>query len=241
MNRLATIVTPFGPDRPWCLPLWRGAMDRVGAAASSCEVLVVDNRGVDETGFAGTLESALRPALRVFPASTVLRWPHRCPDGSSKTISAHMAALWNRLSRMIDTEWTLSLEMDVLPPDNFVAALLARAASDVGAVGAMVHSRHHGRPMAYRCKSLDPYRVDYRSGRMIGALSGPVDVDCLTFSCTLIRTEWLRRVLFGNQVDAGSRHAYEYHLWKPMRLAGQRIVCDSGLVCRHYADEGAWR
>ena len=236
-----SIMTAFGPGRPWLAGLWRESLDRIGLTPELTRLVVMDNTGDPAT------RRRIVEAIRARPwAQRVLLSEAHTVDrkrGGARAVADHLAGLCNRMAAATgDAEWVLSLEPDVAPPRGAAARLLAHVSPEehgVAVIGCPIRSRQRGHVMVYLAKSLDPWRLD-RTRKPDG--SGIEDVDSVCMGFTLIRGDLLRGVRLAGSPnrDGSGGHGHEWSLMKQARLGGARVLCDWSVRPRHYRTPDRW-
>lgn len=128
---------------------------------------------------------------------------------------------WSRLARGLDTDWTLTLEDDVIPPDGAIEQLLRRVHPDVDAVLSPYLSRTGDHFVVWR----GPRSVPTRG-------TGVERVDGGGFGCMLVRSQVLKTHVWTH----GPTERDWYDPWLT-RAHGLNVLCDWDCESRHLAAE----
>lgn len=140
---------------------------------------------------------------------------------SWREVQRVVCRLWSQLTRKIDAPWALTMEDDVIPPDDVVERLLRRVNSLVDAVACPYLARD-GKRFVVRIKGMPVYPGDF---------SGVHPVESAGFGCLLVRSDLLESHTF-TYGPRGERHWYDWWFAESQSL---HLLCDFDLLADHLA------
>lgn len=234
-----TIVTPFGPGFSAARKLWPMALDAVGAPKDSKVLLIDDSKGsvniplLAESTIAQGYQVEWRKMQRTEETEQAFE------RNRALAITARLIEIWRFFLTLVGTEYILSLEHDIIPPEGTYERLKETLTENpkAGCVAIACRHRLYLHYMAYALASLDPYElgptIDHATCDSVCQVGG------VHTGCTLFRTEALKAVK-PRSLAPGS-YAHEHAIAYDLIHAGWSVWTDNRQPhARHYLNETAY-
>lgn len=148
-----------------------------------------------------------------------------------REINDRVAGIWNRIGRMVSTDFLWCLEDDVIPPPHALERLVHTLGPRVSAVTAAYPNRNPEHAWcAFEFTSLSPLR-----GRHVLRNVGPEAIGGCGLGCVLMRREVLQVARSAGDTEDASRW-YDWNLWADAARRGHTLLIQWDVVCEHLTD-----
>lgn len=218
MNESITLVTFFAPGRKDIHDLWLDAVSKL-----QIDKIILVNNSNEEIN-----HSKIKRPINI------VRYSKSFADKSSRDKAEQFAEMWNLITPIIDTDYVLSLEDDIIPCDGFLSKMTDEMTHDIGIIGLPIRSRHSKCVMAYNCISIEPWKLD-RKYKVQG--KGLTRVDSVSLSCTLFRSILLRNFQFTGYTGG---NGHEWSLMRHCAFSNLKVYCDFDLSAKHHITMETW-
>lgn len=236
--RLA-VITRFGPDREWELPIVEESLKRLEAPQMESRLIFCDSSKsstVREKAF--SIGEGWGEFLYV-PFQPIAGKDQNRP----RLYSYFMASLHNQMARATrNAPYVFTLDSDTLIPskeelggETVLLRMQKAMTGDVAVVGSVLHSRHKETiaPSVYRMDSIEPFQGFHYA---VERAEGLEAVDAFATACTLWNGELFRLVGFEGCPNLTGKEllGWEWYFHKITHLLGYKSIVDWSIKTKHY-------